>query len=129
MKFCQPHWDKLKAAVTERGMWPLVARSGAEGVARMAEEIQGTATDATYDPLMACHWMIAGRALDCLGLYVMGGDLCPLCEVLRVHDSKPCEHGCTHDDVEERWINGPADAALRHVRESPVLVAMLGKTP
>lgn len=129
MKFCEAHWAKLSDAVKARGLWPLVARGGQEAIARAVEEIEGKATDATYDPLMACHWMIVSRALITLGPYLLGGDLCPLCEVLRVHDSEPCEHGCTHDDVETRWTEGPADAALDHVRESPVLVALLGTAP
>ena len=128
MRFCQHHWDALREAINTRGLMPLVARNGYEAAERAVEEVAGEANDSSYDPLMACHWMILGRAMDSLGLYLLGGDdLCPVCEVVRVHGEHPCEHGCTGADVEERWIEGPADAALAHVRQTPVLLAMLSQ--
>lgn len=129
VKFCARHWDMLRQALDERGLTPLVATSGAEAAARAQAELAGTATDATYDPLMACHWAIAGRAMAELGLYLLQGDLCPVCEALRVHRETmgdPCPHGCTDDDIEAFWIQGPAEAARRYVEESPVLRAMRG---
>lgn len=124
MKFCQAHWDQLRDAIKTRGIWPLVARNGMEAAERFVEELEGKASDASWDPLMAAHWAIGGRATEILGLYIFGTEVCPVCEVLTVHDSKPCEHGCTHDDVEKRWIEGPADAMLKHVRDTPVLLAL-----
>ena len=34
-----------------------------------------------YDPLMAAHNMISGRAIECGGIYLLTGDYCPLCEL------------------------------------------------
>lgn len=129
MRFCQLHWDNLRDAIRARGLWPLVAQNGADAIEREVQVIEGTATDATYDPLMACHWMISGRALEALGLYLMTGNYCPVCEVMRAHP-KPCPQGCTDSDVERAWINGPANAALEHVKAAPVLAQLLaGATP
>lgn len=130
VKFCLPHWERLRAAINERGLTSLIARGGAAAAERTTDEFKGTATDATYDPLMACHWMITNRALEGLGLYVLttkedGSEYCPICEVLRRHPD-PCPNGCTGDDVERYFINGPADAALEYVKRSPVLCAVLG---
>lgn len=125
MKFCQAHWDKLREAVYAKGMRPLVPRSGAEGAERLVEELSGEATDATYDPLMSCFWMICVRAMDALGSYLLSSDYCPVCEVVRAHGEQPCPHGCSGADVEERWIHGPVDAAYAYVQETPVLRALL----
>ena len=80
MKFCQAHWDELKAAVERKGMGDLIAPSGAAAVYRMKQELEGTATDSAFDPLLAAHWAIARNAIEMGGLYIMG-DYCPLCEV------------------------------------------------
>ena len=80
MKFCQTHWNQLKDAIESKGMYHLVAASGELAVDRLKEELDGTATKLTYDPLMNSHNMINLRALECCGLYLLTGDYCPLCE-------------------------------------------------
>lgn len=91
----------------------------------MKDELDGSAGEATYDPLMACHWMIANQAIEYLGVGLLVGDFCPICEVVRAHPD-PCPQGCTDADVETWLIEGPADAALEHVKATPVLMAILG---
>lgn len=125
MKFCNRHWGALRAAIDERGLMPLVARNGAEAVERAKEELGGTATDASYDPLMGAHWMIVNRALESGGLYLMTGEICPVCEAI-----EHCNVGeggyRDKKHIEEDWIEGPADAALEFVRSKPELCALLG---
>jgi hypothetical protein len=62
MKFCKAHWDKLRAAIDERGLSGLVHQGGAAATEAMARELQGTATDRDFDPLMAAHWAIVNNA-------------------------------------------------------------------
>lgn len=124
MKFCQSHWDKLRAAIELRGIGHLGAQSGPEAVERAKQELAGAATDATYDPLMSCHWMITGRALEMGGLYLMGptpdgGEYCPVCEVIA---HTPAERA-SKEEVETNWIDGPADAALAYCREKGLVKA------
>lgn len=107
MKFCQLHWDELKAAIDERGLSHLIAKDGRGAVNRVVAEIEGTATDASYDPLMAAYWMITGRALEMGGLYLMTGDYCPLCEL-----EKHTEHG-----VAAEWIQGCTDSVKVYCEE------------
>lgn len=116
MKFCQPHWDKLREAIKARGMWHLVAKSGEAAVERMKAELQhgAAASDDTWDPLMNCHWMILGRSLELGGLYLMGrddagNDYCPVCEAVK------------HGQSETNWIEGPAEASLSYAREHNLL--------
>lgn len=125
MRFCDKHWGMLRKAIDVRALTPLVARSGGEAAERAVDELEKTATDATFDPLMSCHWMVCNFAVENLGLYLMGGDYCPICECLRVHP-KPCPRGCTDEDLEREMIDGPANAALKHVKASAVLCAILG---
>lgn len=83
MKFCQPHWDKLRAAIEARGLTPLVSVGGASAVEKTVEQLKtGRETLDNYDPLMAAHWAIAGNLMRLLGpsaLYLMsGGDEDPM---------------------------------------------------
>lgn len=125
MKFCQPHWDRLRAAIETRGLMPLVARDGREAIARLKDEIEGSADKATFDPLMAAHNMILARCTELLGLYLYSGDYCPVCEI--------CKPGTYPEPApESRWksnedyfIDGPADAVLASVEGDPELSALL----
>lgn len=97
MKMCQPHWDTMRAAIVDRGLDGLVAKSGEAAVdaqVRQLEEAQRTGsvseqtTKETFDPLMSMHWHFSNEALRCGGLYLMtqradgdnDGHYCPLCE-------------------------------------------------
>lgn len=120
MKFCQKHWDMLRSAIEARGLMHLVAKSGEAAMERAVEEVEGRADDTSYDPLMSAHWMISGRAIEMGGLYLMTGDLCPICEVVentshwpREGESEPVGAAW----VEKQWIEGPADAALAYCQE------------
>lgn len=106
MKFCMPHWNALREAIRSRKMWVLVAPNGLAASRRIQDELDGVETDATYDPLMAAHWMISNKALEYGGLYLMTGDYCPLCEV--------AVHG--PDGIAEEWINGCTDSILEYVK-------------
>ena len=108
MRICQTHWDKLRAALKERGLDHLGAKSGKEAVDDAVTQLSGGDTD--YDPTMACFYMISSKGLEIGGLYMMGTDeqgneRCPICECVA--------HGAGDENF---WINGPADAALAEAR-------------
>ena len=77
MKFCQDHWDRLRAKIEERGLDDLIAPSGVIAAAQIADQInRGKAGDdeptvANFDPLMGAHWAITSNALNMLGGSVM----------------------------------------------------------
>jgi len=77
MSFCQKHWDDLKEGVKFHGMWELVAPSGQAVIARIKQELDETASNSTYDPLMSAHWMMMNAALHFGGLEII--NQCPLC--------------------------------------------------
>lgn len=117
MQICKVHWEQLKHAIEERGLLDLVAPNGQAAVSRMQQELDGTATDSNYDPLMAANNMISAQALKLGGLYLLG-DYCPLCEAV-AHTQMP-------DDLPEEvkkqgiaayWINGCTDSILDYCRE------------
>lgn len=111
MRFCQEHWTALRAGVLARGMWHLVAGSGAELGARIYEhQEEGTQTARTFDPLFAATMAIYGKAIQG-GLYLMndkpdGEPYCPLCELDAHLPPKPA------DGPKESvlWIDGCLDA-------------------
>lgn len=117
MKICEPHWDKLRTAIKDRGIDHLGAKNGKDAVDNVAEELQGGQPD--YDPTMACNMMIWNQALKMGGLYLMGqkedgSEYCPICEAI-AHMSPP--PGMTKEQQERSWIDGPADAALDECRK------------
>lgn len=120
MKICQPHWDRLRAAIDARGLSHLVAKSGEECVGRVARELkQGQPIADEYDPLMSCNWMIFEQALRCGGIRLMGtppegGEYCPICEAVK---ALAAQDGTTEEEALKEWIDGPADGALAYARE------------
>jgi hypothetical protein len=121
MKFCQPHWTALKTAVEARGLGHLIAANGRDAAARVAADLKGAAEVDDYDPLMSAHWMIVNRVLEHMGLALMFDDLCPVCEAIEGH-----KQVMTRDEVEQYYIDGPADAVLAHCRELGIAEAMRG---
>lgn len=82
MKFCQPHWEMLRQAVRDQGMWELVAQSGEECAQRTVSQLEEGAQPANFDPLMQLHWMIVNRVSEKpdMLMFLMSGDHCPMCE-------------------------------------------------
>lgn len=124
MKFCDDHWQKLRAAIAARGLDGLVARDGATAAANLQADVDDAkkgmpADPARFDPLMSAHNMVMTAALRMGGLYLLAGDYCPVCEVKKNMAGKPDEAGkvWSADDIERDWINGPADGALGYARE------------
>lgn len=89
---------------------PLVAPSGRAAAYRMKLELEGAASNSTYDPLMSAHWMIMSAVLQQGGLEVI--NLCPLCVVAQ------------HGGVVDEWVGGCLDAVLAYVKENGLLDAV-----
>jgi hypothetical protein len=111
MKMCQPHWDQLRAAIDARGMGHLGAKDSTGALERAQAEVEGTATDKTFDPLMAANFGIFNNALRAGGMYLMqqdenGNEYCPLCE-LEKHN-----HAVKAAD----WIREASDEQLRYCK-------------
>jgi hypothetical protein len=121
MKMCQPHWDKIIAAVKDRNMWSLVSANAETAVENIKADIEGDA--AAFDPLLACNFMVMNRALEMGGLYLMGGDYCPICEAMKHQDGLKDEKGETWDAarIETHWIDGPANLAMSIARDKGLL--------
>lgn len=98
MRFCQSHWNQLRDKVKESGMFHLVSTSGEQAAKRMQKEIAGKPT--VPDPLLEAHNMMLKRAIECLGIGVMG-DCCPLCEANKHLPNHPETNECCSD----AWIN------------------------
>jgi hypothetical protein len=115
MRICKEHWAKIRAAIKERDIAHLGAKSGEEAMEDVKADLDGRERD--YDPLMDCNWMINGRALTEGGLYLMtakedGSHFCPICEAIA---HKPADAEVQW--VEDYWIQGPADAALKECQD------------
>jgi hypothetical protein len=115
MQICQIHWDKLRAAIKDRGIDHLGAKNAKQAYDDMEKQVLSIPSD--YDPLMSCNWMIQSKGLKMGGLYIMGqkddgSHYCPICEAI-VHKPDDAEVQW----VEDYWIQGPADAALEECRK------------
>jgi hypothetical protein len=117
MKFCQPHWDRLKTAIESRGLGHLIAANGRDAIARMVADLEQRSELSDYDPLMSAHWKIVSVAEQYLGLSLYFGEaICPLCEVLKVYP--PIPNGHRYASNESYFIDGPADAELDFAKEN-----------
>ena len=108
MRFCQLHWDALKAAVDARGMTPLIAATGTEAFGRLASSLEEP-TQSNFDPLMDAHMRILSNATRVGGPAVVMGDGCPLCLLNAHHKAECTEEGCTFSY--DPWIDRAADDA------------------
>lgn len=111
MRFCQSHWDRLKKAIEDRGLNHLIAKDGKEAMQQAIKQLQGVDDKRKdYDPLMSAHWQIVENAIKAGGLYIMMGDICPLCEVDK-HQAE-MQPGNSSDD----WIKYASDAQLEYAK-------------
>lgn len=132
MKFCQPHWDALRAAIDARGLTKLVAKDGLAAAARMAREAEGTGGPDDFDPLMSSHFAIINNAMNIVtenagpraALSFMGADICPLCELNSLHlrDCQEAECSFSYDN----WIERAADDAKAYA-EAHLLTGEAGR--
>ncbi len=118
MRMCVPHWNELKAAISERGLDPFVSNSGEEAAKRTVAEFETDgARRETFDPLMAAYLMIVGNAIDAVGLVLMipspdGNDPCPICYIAT---NTPEGHPLKADIA--NWIKYAADGALEAMKK------------
>jgi hypothetical protein len=138
MRFCQPHWDALRLAITNRGLGDFVSKDGVEAMQRDMRSLEGKpeAKD-HFDPLMGGCWAICNRAMETLSqigqspLLLMASDPehpereCPICllNFLSAEHDKTCTEltckkpkGLTFDD----WIESVADHMKKVVEAMPL---------
>lgn len=128
MKFCQPHWDKLRVGIAEAGMDGLVAKDGVQAAAQLASGIQSGSTASNFDPLMAAHNMILSNAMNLLGQEALvlftdddQGPKCPLCYLTKIHLERCTEPGCPLKD-HDHWIG----FAIRDAKAEAVRLGLVG---
>ena len=119
MRFCQPHWDALRAAIEVRGLTVLVSENGEEAAAKLAGALQEGPSIDNFDPLMNAQWLIATNAMQHISraggnpLYLMMSDgapedpveghagrtwsRCPICYLNLAHEITCDGDGCKLD--------------------------------
>lgn len=143
MQFCQDHWDRLRAAIDERGLSHLIAPSGAIAARNMGDELENGPSEANYDPLMGAMFAILNNASQLIGdaggspLYLMAGSeapedpvegygprhrgrtwpRCPLCYINLAHELTCKDKRCQLDKTNgfDWMIARAADDAKEHV--------------
>jgi hypothetical protein len=126
VKICQPHWDKLRAAIAEAGMDGLVAKDGDQSAAQLVSGLENGSKKENFDPLMASHNMIVSNALRVRGLEILnpnadGSDRCPLCFLTAEHLEQCTDATCKLKDFDD-WIG----YAVRDSRAEAVRLGLLG---
>ena len=122
MKICPTHWNMLKDACRDRGMWHLVHQSGEAAAEALARQMQSGSEDSDdFDPLLHANMMIWVQALEMGGPYLMdspseGEHYCPICEVMKYTELPPSA-AKRYASVEEFWTAGVMDALLDSARE------------
>jgi hypothetical protein len=149
MNFCQNHWDMLKSAIKERGLWDLVAPDGETAAAQLKHQVENQqATKTNYDPLMSAMFAISANSADLVrnmggnALYVMARiseeeapvegfpgyegrtwPFCPLCHVNLAHEIFCDDPDCPLDKEHgyDDWINRAADDQVEAAKELGLL--------
>jgi hypothetical protein len=138
MRFCQPHWDALRLAITNRGLGDFMSKDGTEAMTRDMRSLAGKPeVKEHFDPLMGAFWAITNRAMDLLKeigispLALMASDPehpeleCPICYLnfISAEHDKTCNDpackkpkGLTFDD----WIESVADHMKKVVEQMPL---------
>lgn len=120
MKFCAPHWQKMRDAVRERDMERFIARSPEAAMRRLHDEMTGTAAPDDFDPLMWMNNILWSKLLELGGINLMmpnedGSDRCPLCFMNEAHKAACEVPDCTYThDIAIDWA---ANAAKAYVDE------------
>lgn len=104
MKFCQDHWDDLRAKIAERGLEHLVSKGGAEAAQRTRE--------GGFDPLMNAHNAIVVNAMNRSGVGVLFDLGCPLCRMI-----SRCKCGLGDECHFRKWTANAADGQLQLAKE------------
>ena len=103
MKMCADHWTGCQTAIETRGLSHRISQNDEELKKRIENELKGIEDKYDYDPLAQLCFAIYSQSLKAGGLYLLGGDYCPLCELKEKTGVDPNE-----------WINGAADAIFEH---------------
>lgn len=103
----------------------LVARSGEQAVEDLKAQIEGAATLANWDPLMAAHWAIANRVMERVGLAALNEGFCPCCAVdesykVFVAAGNAPPPGQKAMDA-NGWINSCTDSMLNYARDNGLM--------
>jgi hypothetical protein len=108
MQFCMDHWNMLREALKERGLYALVPDNSEKAIDNLQREMTGERSVDTFDPLMNAHWAIIGNLMDQFGLAVMG-EGCPLCLANEAHDTQCHDPNCSGPKPFDKYIEYAAD--------------------
>lgn len=114
MKFCQKHWDRLRAGINRVGLDGLVSESGAEAVKKMESVMMDFSNKANFDPLMLAHNLILRNSLPICGLALFAKeDICPQCELVN-HCTCGNGEACNYEQWTEKAVEGVLAYAKEH---------------
>jgi hypothetical protein len=119
VNLCQKHWDELKQAIKDRGLFHLVPSTMEEAAQNAVASLEGQ--EGRFDPLMGASNTIFKNAFHAIGLPLLepgdsGKPPCPICFLLQ---ECPCKKGADCDI--NNWIKYAADGALDYAREQKLV--------
>lgn len=114
MNFCGSHNTAVQKAITERGMWGLVATDVKTVTKRAQLWLTGKATASDFDPLVIATLELLQKTREHAGL---PGNKCPLCFASH-HLGK---------GIDNVWINGCTDKILDACKSSDVMALRAGR--
>ncbi|HEY5201629.1 MAG TPA: hypothetical protein VIJ31_12065 [Acidothermaceae bacterium] len=121
MKFCQPHWDALRAEIADRGLGQFVASGGHDAARRMKAELMEASAASNFEPLMGAHWAILKNLTASRGFAIMLIDGCPLCAANEQHLAECTDAECGQPAYYDKWLGRAADDQLQIARDMGLL--------
>lgn len=127
MKFCQSHWDMLRAEIARVGLDKFGAKSGEQAIEMLKKQLEAPSVSqreasSTFDPLMNAHWAIVNNCLPYLGLQLFaakedGTEHCPLCMITEDHAKRCTITNCDVDKSHwDDWIVRAVDDQLQKAK-------------
>jgi len=126
MRFCQPHWNKLRAEIERVGLGKFVSADGHEAIAKTVASIERAdlgdpPRQSEFDPLLNAHWAIVSNVMGVVGFAIMvqnddGSDRCPLCFITADHLANCTMPDCKIRDY-DHWIGRVAEDQVAHAKE------------
>lgn len=115
MNWCQPHWDHLRQAISDRGLDGFIAESGEEAAANLKAQLDGEGE--SFDPLMGSWTRINSEMFAALSKMDREAEAlqfpCPMC--ILVNDGQP--------ELVDDWINSVTDSAKLYAIEQGLVKA------
>lgn len=113
VEFCTSHWNQLKVAIDQQGLWSLVSEGADDAGRKFQERADGSdPTVDNFDPLLEAWGMLMTHSLQIGAAIILSKGGCPLCIMNADHDERCDAPDCQGPAPFDEWVDFAAADAL-----------------